>query len=196
MAAKPPQLDEAEATKILMAGLKVRYDDLSEAQIKRLEKLTAEYVANIAKILLNANGTGEAGPIRRFFDRPVLENSNYVTAGRVEPRLQTLTAFTRRRAGQTFQRNNLAHHSGIAAHPREHAVGLFPPWRRRGLDTVYLPWRLRIAALRAPAARAIGAAGAAFAQQAERVACAGFALAGAAHGALRRFGRHRVISPL
>jgi hypothetical protein len=55
MAAKPPQLDEAEATKILMAGLKVRYDDLSEAQIKRLEKLTAEYVANIAKILLNAN---------------------------------------------------------------------------------------------------------------------------------------------
>jgi hypothetical protein len=28
---------------------------LSEAQIKRLEKLTAEYVANIAKILLNAN---------------------------------------------------------------------------------------------------------------------------------------------
>jgi hypothetical protein len=39
----------------LMAGLKVRYDDLSEAQIKRLEKLTAEYVANIAKILLNAN---------------------------------------------------------------------------------------------------------------------------------------------
>jgi hypothetical protein len=26
-----------------------------EAQIKRLEKLTAEYVGNIAKILLNAN---------------------------------------------------------------------------------------------------------------------------------------------
>ena len=55
MAAKPPQLDKAEATKTLMAGLKVRYDDLSEAQIKRLEKLTAEYVANIAKILLNPN---------------------------------------------------------------------------------------------------------------------------------------------
>ena len=38
-----------------MAGLKVRYDDLSEAQIRRLEKLTAEYVANIAKILLNGD---------------------------------------------------------------------------------------------------------------------------------------------
>jgi hypothetical protein len=41
----PPQLDEVEATKHLMAGLKVRYDDLSEA----------EYVANIAKILLNGD---------------------------------------------------------------------------------------------------------------------------------------------
>ena len=51
----PPQLDEAEATKHLMAGLKVRYDDLSEAQIRRLEKLTAEYVANIAKIPLNGD---------------------------------------------------------------------------------------------------------------------------------------------
>jgi hypothetical protein len=61
-------------TKILMSGLKVRYDDLSEAQIKRLERLTAEYVANIAKIPaqreLNRRG-GSGG----FFDRLVLENS-------------------------------------------------------------------------------------------------------------------------
>jgi hypothetical protein len=30
--------------------------------------------------------------------------------------------------------NNLAHNNGIAAHPRKHTIGLFPPWRRGGLD--------------------------------------------------------------
>jgi len=45
---------------------------------------------------------------------------------------------------QTLQRNNLAHDSSIAAYPRQHAVGLFPPWRGRGLDAVYLPWRFRV----------------------------------------------------
>jgi hypothetical protein len=81
--------------------------------------------------------------------------------------------------------------SRIAAHPRQHAVGLFPPRRGRSLDAARC-----LVALRTQAARAVGAAGAAFAQQAERVACAGFALAGAAHGALRRFGRPRTAEAI
>jgi hypothetical protein len=74
MAAKPPQLDEAEATKILMAGLKVHYDDLSEAQNQTSRKTDCrvrhQYRQNPAQCELNRRG----GPIRRFFDRPVLEN--------------------------------------------------------------------------------------------------------------------------
>jgi hypothetical protein len=43
--------------------------------------------------------------------------------------------------------NNLAHNVRIAAHPRQHAVGLFPPRRGRGLDAIYLAGKFRAAAL-------------------------------------------------
>jgi hypothetical protein len=70
---------------------------------------------------------------------------------------------------QALLKNNLAHDGGIAANPREHAISVPPPWRGRDLDAVDL-LHFRSTALRAPAARAIGATGAALAQQAARVA--------------------------